>query len=289
MEEIKNRKIILVPVDFSETSRNAVRYAVEVAKHKNAKIVLMHAYMSGQNFLDMSGQLLAQNVLETKEQAETGLDKMAEEFVGNKLLFKKICKFGTLQDAIKEFTSQYRTWMIIMGTDSSGKLNELLGSSSTAEIAGKLNVPLLAIPFNYKYKGIRQIAFATDYHDSDLGSLKFIARLAELFSAHINVIHIADGDFTMGFEKEQMNNFKKDAAEKIEYKKISYQVILGNHVLHRLEKFLDAENPDMLAMATKHYSFIEKLLHKSITRKMIYHTHVPLMIFHFKDELVYHM
>src|SRR5690606_31844399 len=41
-----NREIILVPVDFSEASRNAADYAVELAKDLQYDVLLLHVYNS---------------------------------------------------------------------------------------------------------------------------------------------------------------------------------------------------------------------------------------------------
>ena len=40
---MENKKTFIVPYDYTEASEKALNQAVEISKHENAKIILLHA------------------------------------------------------------------------------------------------------------------------------------------------------------------------------------------------------------------------------------------------------
>ncbi len=50
-----------------------------------------------------------------------------------------------------------------------------------------------------------------------------------------------------------------------------------------LESFVQNNEVDLLAMSTRKRSPFEKLFSPSQTKRMVYHTHFPLLAFHSRD------
>jgi nucleotide-binding universal stress UspA family protein len=210
MKTHDNQKIILVPFDFSEVSRNAVRYAVELAKNKHAKVVLLHAFYTTDNLMNLSGQMLAENMVGMKEDADKMLKKAGNELIPADVQHEMICNYGFVINQISEYVSDNRTWLIIMGTEGATGIKEFFGGSTTAEVVEKIEVPVLAIPKTCHYTPIESIAFATDFHDSDVSSAIYITRLAKLFDAKIHFIHYSEGVFIPEHDKFMMDDFEKE-------------------------------------------------------------------------------
>ena len=82
-----------------------------------------------------------------------------------------------------------------------------------------------------------------------------------------------------------LNSFKKEVRKKIRYSKMQYKIEYGTDFMTTLEKYIKKACPAIIAMSTHHRSSVfDKLFYPSETKKMVYHTKVPLMVFHHKEK-----
>src|SRR5205085_5475679 len=102
------------------------------------------------------------------------------------------------------------------------------------------------------------------------------------FKAQINVLHISAGQ-TLD-EKNLLKNFMDKVNSKIPYFNLSFQLLNGDDIEEKIEEYLEQDSCNLLAMSTHERSLMEKLFGKSVTKKMAYHTKIPLMVFHYKKE-----
>ena len=63
-----------------------------------------------------------------------------------------------------------------------------------------------------------------------------------------------------------------------------YDFIENKDVEDGLQEFAEKNNLDLLITLPKKQHFLEKILEKSVTRDLIYHTNLPLMCIHQKKE-----
>jgi nucleotide-binding universal stress UspA family protein len=78
-DESKNKKMktILVPIDFSPSSDNAMNYAAYLAAKVGASLLLVHVYQIPVSMNDMP--VLMVSAEELKNSADKGLQKAQEE------------------------------------------------------------------------------------------------------------------------------------------------------------------------------------------------------------------
>ncbi|MFM9952206.1 MAG: universal stress protein [Saprospiraceae bacterium] len=50
-----------------------------------------------------------------------------------------------------------------------------------------------------------------------------------------------------------------------------------------MNQYAEMEKIDLIVMATRHRSFWEQLFHKSQTKQMALHTHLPMLVLHQGD------
>lgn len=277
MTPIKN---ILFPTDFSENSRNALNFALEIALKSGANLHIMHSIEEPYDFpsrIEDVKKSLSQGVKKLFDALEEDIrqDKKYE-----KIPIKTYIQTGKALYTILEETENQDVDLVIMGSKGRTGLEKMLWGSTTAQIVERSDVPVLAVPVESKYHDFNQIIFATDYNDGDLKALQFVVSLAGLFDSHITTFHSsAKNDLKSDI---MFRGFKELVTEKIKYSKIEFEAA-------RSESFFDAvinktgkDNISLLTMV--HYEKNFPPLPKQESKEMSYYSEVPLLVFPGKEK-----
>jgi nucleotide-binding universal stress UspA family protein len=279
-------KTILVPTDFSAEANNALDFAIELAKREKAKIILLHAFNITYISPDMPIEYFDKNLLEEKNGAAKILLRSQNKIKKHHLECDVINKRGDAVDMIIDITHKKKIDLVVMGTKGASGLKEIFMGSHTADVISHVNCPVIAIPKRASSHTIKKIVFATDYHSSDINALKKLAAIASIFRSKITVLHISDEEYTREHEEAYIERFTAKVKQKINYRYISHDLIYGYDIEEELETYLRKNRADILAISTKHRNLFERIFGSSITKKLAYHTKIPMIVFHYKQESV---
>ena len=160
---MKNNNItnILVPLDFSESSLNALETAIAIAKQQKAKITLLNvvdsSFMFGfkgvyyisektiDSIVDVSARML--NPLLTNLKEEHQLNCTSE------------IKVGLVPQCIVKTASAIGADIIIMGTHGASGFREFFIGSTSQKVIKIASCPVLTIPPNKKWLNFKTILF----------------------------------------------------------------------------------------------------------------------------------
>lgn len=268
---------ILVPSDFSPLSRIAVFYAAELAKSIHADIIMVAVI----NPNPTSETLLHSKKLEEEMISAVGQD--AEELmreIRDKLADAPSIQFHTitgfpLDTVIDGRVKKFNADMIVMGSKGATGLKKVLLGSNAVAIINNSTVPVLVIPENAAFAPLKRIVYATDMNNYQ-DETKIVAAFARLFGAEVKILHVHQGDTTGALDTGAITNELTALAN---YDKISFEVSRGNDIAEAVDKFVTQTDADLLAMFTHHLDFYEKLFGRSVTRRLAFHTRVPLLTF----------
>jgi nucleotide-binding universal stress UspA family protein len=276
-------KTILVPTDFSKNAKNALIYAIEIAKKMKAKIIVLHVPYD--TFIITDAVFISKQILAMDRKAKKGLADLSAlvENTGN-IKCEMLNIQGFTIEVILETIKKKKVDMIVMGTKGASGIKEVIMGSNTAKVIEKATCPVIAVPSKAVFEGFKKITYATNYILSDFLALKQLVAIASVFKSQINVLHVADLEHHPETEEELMQEFMKMAKKKINYPKITYQLIYNIEIELQLEKYLKEKTTSLLVMSTHYRNIIDKVFGKSITKKLALHSKVPLMVFHYKQE-----
>jgi len=271
---------ILIPTDFSEVSKNTAEYGIQLAKEKNAKLILFHVFhipiIAGdeQVFLPSYDELEKDNIafledFENKLKAKYNFSNPIE----------KITKTGFLVDEITEIVSEKKVDLIVMGISEAGKLSEILLGSNSIGVIKKTNCPTLIVPDGTIYKPINTIVFACDDLEKikNTISIKEIMKFVEWFNCKLIVLNVVESFEKLDFKKTLFEAKNKTLFENINY---SVHFIEGDNLVDNINNFIDEHSADLLIMIPKKHSAFSQIFHESSTKKMAFHTHIPLLAIH---------
>lgn len=275
-------KRILFPTDFSDAASAAFMYALRFADLFNAELIIMHVYdlpivetpplpESTKEIFD----IVEMNQFESFRDQLPQMHEVAEKHQLGHVKMRNVLLYGDLIYNINKVCREEAVDLIVMGTKGASGLKETFLGSTTASVISNATVPVLGIPVDAVYHPIKNIGFTTQYRNKDSDAIVKALDIARKFGATIQCLYKKNDDDPGDIEE-------RIAEWKIYYKNedIEFHNITGNDIEQALLNFVEENNIDMLVMRTHKRSFFESLFHKSLTKKMAYHTTVPLMIFH---------
>lgn len=285
-------KKFLIPVDFSAYSEKAVDTAIALAED-NSELRLLHAYFDPYNDITMDidapnvNTMDAENLVAGMEQeASKKMDAFAEKFrkklddVGmQNILISHELKRGIPEDMIQLAADEFSPSMIVMGTRGLDDTTRALMGSVTAKVIENMEVPVLAVPENSHIENITKVMYATDFDKADLDALSKLMMIFKDKHVNIHCVH-----FCIDTYAEDVKVLMDDIQEQLNYGEFSgnihFELLECQNLENAMEEYIKKHSISMLAMTTHKRNFLTKLFNPSHTKKMLYHTHTPLLAFH---------
>jgi len=275
-------KQILFPTDFSDAAHTAFIYALKFADSFGAELVVLHVYdlpiVETPPLPESTTEIfeiVEMHQYESFKEELPEMHKIAEEKGLGHIKMRNVLLYGDLVYNVNKVCTDENIDLIVMGTKGASGLKETFLGSKTASVIANAKVPVLGIPADAEYHPIKSIAFTTQYKDKDNDALRNVLTIAQKFRAEVLCLYIKNDDDPEDIE-ERINEWK------IYYRddKIDFFNVAGDHIEQTIIDFIDNQRVDLLVMRTHKRGFFESLFHRSLTKKMTYHTKVPLLIYH---------
>jgi nucleotide-binding universal stress UspA family protein len=143
---------ILIAVDDSCYSEQAVNYGVLLAKNLGSKITLVHvdeipisSPYSADPLLNESPAMIPE-LMHIQEEASKLLFKKIKEQHGDVVEMSAVTKIGRVQDEILSVADDCKADMIILGTHGRTGFDHFISGSVSESVARKAKCPVLIIP-----------------------------------------------------------------------------------------------------------------------------------------------
>ncbi|WMJ72460.1 universal stress protein [Cytophagaceae bacterium ABcell3] len=271
---------ILFPTDFSEKSKNALAYAVNLAARMKGELIVFHSSHYPRYSSDISLDSIDREYEERFRQDESKLERIVGEVrdMNGDVPCRYILKHGMAADNIVSLVKDEHISLIVIGTGGNEAGNGFLPGSVTADLVEKASCPVFAIPANAAFKDFRRVMFASELSDADVPALCELSDFAKTFEADITVLNISDEDDADHYKRYE--EFKDKVVNCLGYDRLEYEHGLNKNILKGISEYTSGHHPDALVMATHRRKGINKLLRPSITRKMALNTNVPLLALH---------
>jgi len=260
---------ILIPVDFSDTSTNALSYALQLFGSSPLEVTVLHLYGVESTALIMKN---LDNVL--VKDARQRMDKLLENVKkehANVVFKSKIIKNYAVSTIVSLGDSGYYDF-IVMGTKGASGLKEVFMGSVAGGVISKTSAPVLVVPANHTFRPLKKIVFAVS--DSPFTNAKVIEPLRKIAMMHrskIKVLHIPDKK-TPQIDK---------ALTAIEDLNPSIDYAFGTGDINKdLNEYLMKDFSGLVCLIRSKKGFLDRLLNESVTLKQTFNSPVPLLVLH---------
>jgi nucleotide-binding universal stress UspA family protein len=288
-------KRILVPVDYSDCSRSACRYAIKIACKLGAEIKLFHTYYSPAfDLIELAGAVQTQSQL--REEVTINLEESEkvtmESFLNGLKEYVTICGMpavnfsydiapGVPEDEIINFSGDFNPDLVVMGTKGKGTGMGSIMGSVTAAVINRITLPVLSIPEKYTFIGeenVKNVLYVTDFDESDFLTLKSLMNLTDTLDLDIHCVHI--GDDPNSWDKVKMEGLMAYFSQAYGKTQVTYSFIRQKNLLVDLDQLIRSKNINILSLTAHRQSIVDKLFKPNMTKKLFYHTSIPLLVFH---------
>jgi nucleotide-binding universal stress UspA family protein len=247
----KEKGIIIVPWDFTDVSKNAMKHAVQITKTFPNRIELLHIQNDEINASDTNG----------KAQKLSGLAKKYEEKYSVNISATTIK--GNIFSSISDYAEQKDASLVIMGTHGIKGMQRVTGSKAFKVMLGS-KIPFLIVKDKPKTaEKLNNILIPIDDSAENIEKLDSAVYFAKQFALKIHIITPSDvnnvqhkqmhininvankllSQNNIDFEIHTIKKSKRFAKETIKYaQKLKTDLILIITKHHKLKDYLNREH-----------------------------------------------
>ncbi|MCP2029750.1 nucleotide-binding universal stress UspA family protein [Flavobacterium sp. HSC-32F16] len=274
-------KKILFPTDFSDAATNAFVHALEFAKIVKAELVLLHTFeipvYDSQFFPENYASIYSSIELAKFEMFKDEIPKLraiAAERKLDDIVIKHRLMDGDLIYNLKNAVEEDQIDFVIMGTTGSSDWTKFFTGSNTNSVISEVNVPVLCVPVDAKFKKIKTIGFTTRYREKDKEELKKVLKIAKKTDAKVKSLYVksSNTDVSETTIKEWEREFANENVE--------FLVLPSDEVKETILDFILFKDIDIVTTITHKRSFFESIFDSSFSQKITKEVSIPVLIMH---------
>lgn len=277
-------KTILVPTDFSEQAQAALDLAYGIAKKNSATVQLLSVVEApqGTSFSAM-GEVTTPDGMDSmffvqlmRRQRER-LEKLVKDPKYQDIDVEGEVEIGNPFENISQSIADRDVDLVVMGTQGSSGMEEILVGSNTEKVVRRAKCPVLTVKEAVDVDTIKDIVFATNLRNTQEKLMTELLKLQKLFDAKLHILCV---NTPSTFETDR---FYKDGIKSLvdKYKIENYTMNVYNDDVEEdgIVFFAEDINADMIALATHGRTGISHLLSGSIAEDIVNHAKRPVWTF----------
>ena len=268
---------ILVPVDFSDCSKNAVHSAIKLAAAFQAELTILHAFQIPTVSGEAGGAMVVQELSQEAEyEAKGAMNELIADFPSLKhIKFKKQIIHSFPHEAIENSIEHNHYDLVIMGTKGSSGLEEKLIGSNTYSVIKSSAIPVLALPEDKNIHELEDIAFAGDYQKiEDREIFDVLLELCNFYNSTIHILHVTESREKItadeAFEARKFKQYFKNVQH-------NYHLIQNDDIEAGIYEYIDTHPIHLLAMVPRKHNVFDRIFKESLTKKIACHARVPFL------------
>jgi len=276
-----NNKIanILVPLDFSESSLNALETAIAIAKQQKAKITLLNvvdsSFMFGFKGVYYISEKTIDSIIDVSERMLNPIMQKLNEEHG--LCSTMEVKVGLVPQCIARAASKNDVDLIIMGTHGTSGVRKYFLGSIAQNVIKISSCPVLTIPSNQKWLNFNKILFPIRPIRGAIEKYDFLQKLIAPTSASIDILILASTFDEK--EKELLKGLVKKLKTKVarDKIKISGSLKVGKKMSGSVLKASKSIEADMIVVTSNISSDFKQFFIGPFEQRIVNHATIPVL------------
>lgn len=278
-------KQILLLTDFSQNAWNAMVYAVQLFKNETCNFTLVNSFDSSMPH-STSGILSArmnESVYNSlKQQSEDGLlatlSRLGKEERNPLHTFETLSVHGVFFEVVSGLVTGQNKDYIVVGAKGETGLREVTIGSSASSLIAKVVCPILVIPENANYTGIKEITLSTDYEVtySEQGLQPFIA-LCQDSKTQVSVVYVNEQGNALDPEKQMSQSHLEHL---LIHQNPNFFTLTDVSIALGVRIFVESRKTDILCLIAKKHNFLSRFFGSSHTKSITHQSKIPLLILH---------
>ena len=277
---MKNKNIshILVPLDFSEGSLNALETAIALARQQKAKITLLNVVDSSLIFGFKGAFYVSEKAIDSMVNVSAGmLNPLLANLKGHELECTSEIKVGLVPQTITKTASDNDVDLIIMGTHGASGVREFFIGSTAQQVIKITSCPVLTVPHGKKWIDFKTILFPIRPIAEGVEKYDFLRKIIRHNNTSVKVLILASADYDL--EKKTLQKLVKELKTKVaeDEIKISGSLKSGGNMPKAVLKMSKSVGADMIVITLKNEAVLNQFFIGSFEQYIVNHATVPVL------------
>lgn len=274
-------KKFLVPTDFSDTAKNAALFAAQaVASVPDARIILYNVFDKLATGVD--GSPLTETDDDRAVVLGSAIQQLKEEMLAAApgVAIDTVLELGSsLVDNLERYVRHHGIDLVIMGITGATRLEQIFMGSNTLNMVNTGICPVLIVPPDASFKKVKNVVLASDMKEvATTTPVAPIKAVLDIFGASLHVVNVDHEHYV-----ELTDEYKGERAvleKMLQGYNPSFYFIRQYDFLDAISQFTQDKNIDLIIIVPRKNSFLGGLFKTSHTKKLAYHSHVPIVAIH---------
>lgn len=257
--------IVIIPVDFSETSLHAANYGVKLlTTAPEAEIILYHVYDKADAY---------ENRMES-------LEKLREELLQNRTAnISLLAEPGDFVTELEKLARHRQADLIIMGITNRSALAKVFIGNSALKMAENKFCPVMIIPSNAIYNEVKNVLLATDLKNTVSTTPSApIKKVLSAFDAKLHIVNVNSEHYielseSYAAEQEKLRQMFSEFDPEFYFLRL-YDID------EAIQEFAKDKKIDLIIAIEKEHSVVHKLFSSGHLKKLAHDSTIPVMIVH---------
>lgn len=255
---------VIVPVDFSETSLNAARYASKLlVGHYGVEMILYHCY-----------------------DKESDAEQCNEELQALKDELMKDCpvKISTFAEYAKDFVEELEKFvrhrladLVVMGITGRSAIGQVFIGSNTLKMVETKACPVMVIPEKAAFTELKNVMLASDFKNVQSATPSApIKNFLDTFRPNFHIVNVNENHYVA--ISEEYEKERQALAEMFKEYAPQFYFLRLFDVEEALQLFADEKNIDLIILIQKIATLRQRLFKTNITKHLSYQATMPILI-----------
>ncbi|WP_339879376.1 universal stress protein [uncultured Algoriphagus sp.] len=263
---------IILPIDFSDNSLNALDFAIALAGKRDGEIILVHVIEAVFDFASQAAVAMES----MRDDAESEMQNILERYQPSNLKFSTIIKEGTASISVTRIAKELNATLIVMGTQGSSGIKVALIGSTTINLIKESSIPVLVVPTESNAREIRKVALALEFATHEEKFIDWVIDMSKRWDRGLEFVHVQTSS---NFEEEPgIKNLENFLAIQHPGLPVKIHTFYAKTPVEGLDQFLEENEKVILVMCHEHKNLWEQVLSRSQTIEMVFHSKVPLLV-----------
>lgn len=278
---------ILVPVDFSELSANAYRYALRLADHLDASVDLLNvvppttaAGDANLITITLTADLVSEAKINISRFFTEGMAAVSKSLKHIPAV-RSYVEVGDLRACVRKQIKKNGNQLIVMGTHGSDDgLDDFFGTNTSSLIV-KAPCPILVIPQGARFKPLSTICYATDLMHIDAFQAGNLVRALRIFQPRLDFVHVKN-------RNGEKTNFNMDLLREVFDHPDSaittrFRILEDEAIVDQVFDYAQESEADLVVMHRPRHGWFNRVFGTSHTRTAVLETPLPLLIVPYEE------
>jgi nucleotide-binding universal stress UspA family protein len=276
--------LILCPVDFSESSRNALRWAVELARRSGSPLAVLYAdrFLPPPHFTAGQIDSLLEELGKSRQAARESLAALVRDLVPAGVPAELLVEEDLAVPAIVRVAHDRNAGLVVMGSHGHSGFERVMLGSVTEKVLRLTDRPVLVVKGESgaaasALPDVRSILCPVDLGDASRHALDLAARLAAGYNARLEVLHVVE---KAGPEADLLAAHERLMGwipQELRGRCTLREIVRGGNAAEEILAAARESGSELVVLATRHKTFWDATVLGSTAARIVRHATCPVL------------